>query len=286
MSLTSRICLALFGLAAASGCRQADGRPEAHAPARPRVVSLHDVTTELVVALGGTDRLVGVGGAVQLPPEVAAALVHIPRVDGAESIVAAAPSVVLGTRAVAERSPELVSFLRERGIEVWLAQPHTLDDVLALVPEVGRRLNVSAAASSLLQRLRARVAAAPPDAAPLPVFVYDCCDPAFTAGGGAVLSDLIARAGGRNVFADLAADWTKVSWEQVLARRPRLIVIHDYQFEGQADVAEKRRRLSALRGLSGIPITVMPLGYALGGLRSVDGLEHLGRAIAGVREAG
>jgi iron complex transport system substrate-binding protein len=115
------------------------------------------------------------------------------------------------------------------------------------------------------------------------VFVYDCCDPAFTAGRSAVLSDLIQRAGGRNIFADVASDWTSVSWEQVIARRPQLVVIHDYQYEGQGGLDEKRRKLQAVRALAGVPVTVMPLGFSLGGLRSVEGLEHLRKAI---RETG
>jgi iron complex transport system substrate-binding protein len=118
------------------------------------------------------------------------------------------------------------------------------------------------------------------------VFVYDCCDPAFTAGRTAVLTDVIRRAGGRNIFADVNADWTKVSWEEVIARRPELVVIHDYEFEGQGGVAEKRSRLQAIRSLAAVPVTVMPLGLSLGGLRSFEGLEHLRKVILETRRRG
>src|SRR5204863_137727 len=46
----------LASLPAAGGCRR-HALPEA-AASPPRVVSLHDVTTEIVVALGAMDRLV------------------------------------------------------------------------------------------------------------------------------------------------------------------------------------------------------------------------------------
>jgi iron complex transport system substrate-binding protein len=118
------------------------------------------------------------------------------------------------------------------------------------------------------------------------VFVYDCCDPAFTAGGSAVVSDVIRRAGGQNIFADLRADWTKVSWEAVIARRPELVVIHDYQYERQAGLREKRRRLAALPSLAGVPVVVLPLGLALGGLRSFDGLAQLRSAVASLASPG
>jgi iron complex transport system substrate-binding protein len=266
------------------GCRAA---PSAGSGDGPRVVSLHDVTTEVAVALGGVRRLVGVADPVELPAPVVAAVAGIARADGPESILALRPTVVLGMAVVARQSPELVRFLRGKGIEVWLGQPHSFDDVLALVGEVGARLGRDQGARALAAALSARVGAAPPArGAPLRVFVYDCCDPAFTAGGGAVLSDLIRRAGGRNVFADVASDWTKVAWEEVIARRPELIVIHDYQLDGQGDVASKRARLASIRALAAVPVTVMPLGFSLGGVRSADGVEHLRRAIAAGRKAG
>jgi hypothetical protein len=65
-----------------------------------------------------------------------------------------------------------------------------------------------------------------------------------------------------------------------VARRPDLIVIDDYQYQGQADLSGKRARLERLRALAGVPVTVMPLGWALGGLRSFEGLAHL-RAVLG-----
>jgi iron complex transport system substrate-binding protein len=247
----------------------------------PRAVSLHDVTTEIAVALGAADRLVGASEPIELPAATRAALTQVPRADGPESIVALHPTVVLGMEVVAQRSPDLITYLRARGIDVWLGHPTTLDDVLALVPAVGARLGVPAAAEALGVRLRARIGPVlPPAGVPVRVFVYDCCDPPFTAARGAVLTDLIARAGGRNVFSDLAADWTKVSWEAVVERRPELIVIHQYDLDGQGDVAEKRRQLSAIPALARVPVAVLPLGFSLGGLRSVDGLERLRVAIA------
>jgi iron complex transport system substrate-binding protein len=285
-SIRAIASLAALWLLGAGACREPI-RAQPATGVHARVVSLHDVTTEIVVGLGAAGELVGVGDPVQLPANIQATIAGVPRVGDVESIIALHPTVVLGMAVVAERSPELVRFLGDKGIEVWLGHPRTLDGVLDLVTQVGARVGMAASAATLEDRLRARMGAigAPP-AEPVRVFVHDCCDPAFTAGGGAVLTDLIKRAGGRNIFADLATDWTKVSWEQVIARRPQLIVIHDYQFEGQGDVDDKRKRLRAIRSLAGIPVTVMPLGESLGGLRSIDGLEHLAKALRQKGSAG
>jgi iron complex transport system substrate-binding protein len=280
----SVVVLALLG---AGGCRARSAAAPALPAGPPRVVSLHDVTTELVVALGATGHLVGVSEPIQVPESVKAGVTHVPRVGGLESILALRPTVVLGMAVVAQRSPELVQFLRARGVEVWLGHPRTLEDVLGLVTEVGALVGGGAPAATLEQRLRRRVAAVgPPRRAPVRVFVYDCCDPAFTAGGSAVLTDLIRRAGGRNVFADLATDWTTVSWEQVMTRRPQLVLVHDYELEGQGGLLQKRKRIAAIRALAGLPVTVMPLGFSLGGLRSLDGLEHLVQALRQMGDEG
>jgi len=277
------VCLAIApGLA----CRSAPAASHS-GPAAPRIVSLHDVTTEIVLALGAGDRLVGMSEPVELPSTARAAMNRTPRVGGLESIVVLQPTAVLGMAVVAQRSPDLVATLRRKGVDVWLGHPTRLEDVVDLVTEVGARVGAEARARTLAAQLRADIQSTkPPPGQPLRVFVYDCCDPPFTAGRTAVLTDVIHRAGGRNIFADVAADWTKVSWEEVISRRPQLVVVHDYPYEGQGDVAEKRRRLAALRALADIPVTVMPLGLALGGLRSFDGLAHLRKVLAENRGRG
>jgi iron complex transport system substrate-binding protein len=111
------------------------------------------------------------------------------------------------------------------------------------------------------------------------VFVYDCCDPPFTAGGKTVLGDLIARAGGDNVFADVAAAWTHVSWEEVSARRPELVVIDAYAYAGQGEIADKQRAVRAISALAGLPTVTVPLRNSLGGIHSIEGLARLRAAI-------
>jgi iron complex transport system substrate-binding protein len=261
--------------------------PAQVAPDGVRVVSLHDVTTELAVALGVGDRLVGAAEPVDVPAGVAGAIARVPRVGDLESILAVRPTIVLGLAVVAARDAELVARLRERAVAVYLGDPASLDDVFALTREVAARIGAGAAGAELADRLAAQVRGgerASPVAAGAPerrvrVFVYDCCDPPFTTGGRTVLNDLIRRAGGDNLFGDLAAGWTHVSWEQVVARRPQLVVIHAYRHDGQGDVADKQRALRAISALAELPAVVLPLGDSLGGLRSVDGLARLRAAI-------
>jgi len=254
--------------------------PAPAATDQPRVVSLHDVTTEIIVALGAVDRLVGVQEPVDLDPGARAAIAAVPRVGDLETIVVVRPSVVVGLGVVAEQSPELVSALRARGITVELADPATLDDVAELVRRTAALTGAAPRAGALTARFHPP--AAPSGSAPS-VFVYDCCDPPFTAGGRTVLTDVIARAGGHNVFADLEADWASVSWEAVVARRPALVIVHDYRYRGQEDLSAKRAALRRIPGLGDVPIVEMPLRWSLGGLGSLDALARLRAALAELR---
>jgi len=247
-----------------------------------RVVSLHDVTTELVVALGAVDRLVGVEDPVDISAETATAVGRVRRVGDLETILAARPTLVVGLHIVAARDPDLVARLREAGVEVYLADPATLDDVYAMIRAVGTRIGAGTAGDELARRMMSDAAAlAPPQpqARRTRVFVYDCCDPPFTAGGKTVLGDLIARAGGDNVFADVAAAWTHVSWEEVAARRPELVVIDAYAYAGQGEVADKQRAVRAISALAGLPTVTIPLRDSLGGIHSIEGLARLRAAI-------
>jgi iron complex transport system substrate-binding protein len=157
----------------------------------------------------------------------------------------------------------------------------TLDDVVAMTRAVGARIGAAVAGEQLARRIAsdAAAAAADPPAHRTRVFVYDCCDPPFTAGGQSVLGDLIARAGGDNVFGDVAARWTHVSWEDVVARRPELVVIDAYAFAGQGEVADKQRAVHAISALADLPTVTMPLRYALGGIHSIEGLALLRAAM-------
>jgi len=262
-----------------------------------RLVSLHDVTTEALVRMGAVDRLVGVAELVSPAIEVQAAVAGLRRVASAESILALAPTAVVGLAVVAEQDPDLVATLRARGIEVYLGRPRTLDQVYEVVREVGRRARASDGAERAIAAVSGRGLAPPParsGAGPVArVFVYDGGDPPFTAGGETVLSDLIARAGAHNVFADLAAGWTHVSWEEVIARAPTHLVVDDYATEGgggagaveparaAAALAGKRARLAAMPGLAGLPVLALPLGQVLGGLGSADAIDRLRALVTG-----
>lgn len=239
----------------------------------PRLVSLHDTTTEILVGLGRAKDLVAVMEPEFLSPEALEAVRGVPRLGAPvspEALHALAPTAVLGTEDVPSHQPELANFPRSTWID-----PAGLDGLWSSFHAVGAA--VGTPADAYVAQLQSRVP--PPVPGDLAVFTYDCCEPPFTMGGRAPLSELLPRLGARNIFADLDQDWTRVSWEAAIAREPALVIVDDYEGEGDAE-----QKLAVLRErLPGVPTVVLPLGLALEGPRTLDALDVLRPAVEAAR---
>ena len=251
-----------------------------------RVISLHDVTTELIVALGGTSRLVGMAELLDATNELRAATSAVPRVEQLETLLAVRPDLVLGLEIVKVKSPDLVASLERNGKSVYLPALTSVSDVKMLIREVARRLKKVSDGERLVADLAAQVGTPVPLIDPRRVFVYDCCDPPYTAGKRTVIADLINRVGGRNLFDDVDVAYTHVSWEEVLQRKPDLIVVHAYADGGSADVSGKIAALRGIEALRALPVTVMPLRYSLGGLKTGEAATLLRSALKGAASPG
>jgi iron complex transport system substrate-binding protein len=262
-----------------AGCRGPERRAEK--AAELRVISLHDVTTELVVALGGASRLVGMADLLDASDDLRAATATVPRVGELETLLTVEPDLVLGLEVVKRERPDIVASLEAHGKSVYLPALGSVSDVETLIREVAHRLKKDNEGERLVMDLAARVGAPVSAREPKRVFVYDCCDPPFTAGKRTVLSDLIGRMGGRNIFGDVDAAYTHVSWEEVLLRKPDLIVVHAYSDGGSADVSGKIAALRGMDALRVLPVTVMPLRDSLGGLKTGDAATVLRAALTG-----
>lgn len=242
-------------------------------PTGPRIVSLHDTTTEIVVGLGRAHELVAVMEPEFLSPEAAAAVADLPKLSAPVSVEALRvlhPTAVVGTEDVPQHQPELERF----PAATWI-DPAGLDGLWSAVGQVGAA--IGAPTDAYLAALKARVPA--PVAGDLPVFFFDCCDPPFTMGGRAPLTELLPRMGARNVFADLDQDWARVSWEAALVAEPRLVVIDAY--DGEGDAADKAAVVR--EKLGDVPTVVLPLGLALEGPRTLDAVEALRPAVEAAR---
>ncbi|MEG3627838.1 ABC transporter substrate-binding protein [Streptomyces poriticola] len=268
------------------------------APAR--VVTIHQHPAELMLSLGLKDRMVGTAfpdSAVL--PELKEDYEAIPELSekepSFENVLEAEPDLVYGgySSAFAENEGRSRKAFADAGIDTHLNREYcgekevTMEDTYAEIRTIGKIFGVSDRAEKLVSDLEGRVteAAEAVEAEPeVPVFVYDSGDKApFTAGGKSLGTELIALAGGRNVFADLDDVFGDASWEQVVERRPEVIAVYDYA--GSGSVEQKKEFLLSQPALADVPavknerFVVLPLTATLVGIRSAYAVEDLARGL-------
>jgi iron complex transport system substrate-binding protein len=192
-----------------------------------RVVSLAPSLTEVVFAIGAQDKLVGDTSYCDYP-EAAKQIAHVGDTiqPNIEAIVALRPQVVLVS--TSSQLEAFVQKMRELKIAVYVTDPHDLDGIFRTIGNLGALLGFQANADKLVAGLRARseaVSAKVGAKPPVSVFFQVSREPLYTAGKGAFLTDLIRRAGGHSVTADVPGEWPSFSAEAALAANPETIVM-------------------------------------------------------------
>lgn len=119
------------------------------------------------------------------------------------------------------------------GMTVYVNSASTLEEQYQEILDLGKIFGVEDKAEAYVEDQKARIAAVQEKIAgqdPVNVLVYDSGnDGVFTCSGTNFESLLVGMAGGNNLFSDLTEkQWVTVSYEEVLAREPDIILIHDY----------------------------------------------------------
>jgi iron complex transport system substrate-binding protein len=192
-----------------------------------RIVCLTEETVETLYLLGEEARIVGVSGYAVRPARVRR---EKPRVSAfvsadIEKILALAPDLVL---TFSDLQAEIAASLIRRGVAVHAFNQRDVAGILAMIRTLGALVGASdkaaALADALSRRLDAARAAAP---ARQPRVYFEEWDEPMISGIGWV-SELVAAAGGIDVFAPLAAQKSAkdriVSAADVIAASPDIIV--------------------------------------------------------------
>ncbi len=226
------LALAVLGCAraetSAGPLRVVDDAGDTLALERPaqRVVSLVPATTEILFALGAGGEVVGRTSWCDHPPAAAAGTSVGDGIrPNLEAVFATRPDLVVlyqsGQNAQARER------LRALGIPALQLATDRLEDVARAARILGVLTGRSAAADSLVGELRAGLEAASVRRSgrrpKVLILVWD--DPPMTVGRGSFLHQVVERAGGRNLFADLAESSATISLEAVVARDPDLILV-------------------------------------------------------------
>ena len=121
----------------------------------------------------------------------------------------------------------------EYGMEVYVNSAVTLEEQYQEILDIGKIFGIEDRAEAYVADQKARIQTVQNKIAgqePVDVLVYDSGnDGVFTCSGINFESLLIELAGGNNIFSDMdQKQWITVSYEEILARNPDVILIHDY----------------------------------------------------------
>ncbi len=193
-----------------------------------RAVSLAPNLTEIVFAVDGEEYLVGVTTICDYPGEAK----KIKKVGDTlkpniENIIALKPQVVLVS--TASQLEAFTETLEKSGIEVFVSNPATLEDIFRSIEKVGEIFGKTDRASAIVKGLKERVLEAEKKTKgveKIRTFVQIDQSP-FTIGKGSFLTDMVEKAGGVSVTKDVEKPYFKVSKETALALNPEAIIISE-----------------------------------------------------------
>lgn len=192
-----------------------------------RIISLAPSNTEILFALGLSDRLVAVTDFCDYPPEVK----QKPSIGGfttpnIEKIISFSPDLILAT---SMHEKAIIPQLEQRGLTVFALAPKTLDDVLASIKLVGQATGREKEATELLAEMQKRIKTVTEKTSNLPedkrpaVFYLTWHDPLMTSGAGTLHYELIQKAGGRTIFPEIVGTQS-VDLESIIARNPQVMI--------------------------------------------------------------
>jgi len=266
-----------------------------------RVVTIKSSTTEMLLALGLGDRIVGsafLDGPV--PDSLADAAADAPavaqpmaeQVPGAEAVLGLEPDLVYAgweSNLTADGAGDRGT-LAKLGVATYVSpaackapaympDPLTFDDVFAEIGEVGEIFDAADAAADLVADQRDTLASVAPDDRGLTALWYSSGDDIPYVGAGIGAPQMILDAVGlENVAGDVHDTWTSFSWEQAIEADPDVIVLVDATWNSAEQKIERLEsnpataRMTAVR--EGRYLTV-PFPASEAGVRNVDAVVSL-----------
>lgn len=191
-----------------------------------RIVAVGALYAQVLVDLGAVDRVVAVADSPENPPEVnGLSSVGPAYAPSVETILSANPDLVLGATDWGGERPALEA----AGLTVLTTPLLTsIGDVLASVRTIGTAIGLADQANALAGRIAEAVISS--ECRVLGLAPVRCAvlyppalgTPPYVAGTGTIESELLFRAGGVNVFADVEG-FPQVNLEDLVARDPEVI---------------------------------------------------------------
>lgn len=267
-----------------------------------RVVTIKSSATEMLLALGVGDRIVGTGFPDGPVPEAwADAAAGLPllsdRVPAAEVVLGTEPDLVYAgweSNLTAEGAGDRAT-LADLGVATYVSpsackdpayQPDrlTFDAVFAEISEVAALLGVPASAEELVAEQRAALAGITPDTRGLTALWYSSgSDIPYVGAGIGAPQMIMDTVGLTNIAAGVADTWTSFAFEQVAAEDPDVVVLVDATWntaESKREVLESNPVTANLTAVREGRFLVVPFAASEAGVRNVPAAVDLATQLA------
>jgi iron complex transport system substrate-binding protein len=200
-----------------------------------RIVSTAPSNTEILLALGLRDRLVGVSNFYGDPRKVQG----IARIGGytnpsVETIVSLRPDIAFAARG---NPRDVIQQLRRHGMKVFTLDTRTVSGLLSDIEKVGLLTGTAERAQRCVAEIREgirhvqqKVATLSNQEKPRVLWIVQE-QPLRTAGPGSLVDELIALAGGNNVAGNETTLWPFYSMEKLVLQDPQVIILGEDRYK-------------------------------------------------------
>ncbi|MBN7758566.1 ABC transporter substrate-binding protein [Nitratireductor aquimarinus] len=274
-----------------------------------RAVTLSNNATEMMLALGLEDRMAGTSymANLKISPQYEATYntvpVLSPLVATTEQLIEAeADFVYAGYPDGFSESRHTRDQLHDLGMKTRLNTEGCnlgkfgFDELYAEIRSMSAIFGVRERGEALIADIEERLAeveAKLDGVEAMPVFIFNGGESAPRAVlGNTMLSHVVERAGGANIFGDVANRYGQVSWEQIAERAPEYIVVYYSGTAGGQVVGDPAGELGQARieilkanptvenvpGISGEKFVTIDSVWGQPGPSSIDAVEKLARA--------
>lgn len=258
-----------------------------------KVLTLGPNCTELFAALGLGEKVIGrslINHSRGPLPEYANIVSHIPKLNYAcatrEAILSSGADFIYALDWEIGDAGCNLDEAGQYGMTVYVNSATTPEQQYQEILDIGKIFEAEEKAQTFVADQKARIRTVQEklkQQKPVEVLIYDSGnDGVFTCSGINFESLLVGLAGGHNIFDALTEkQWVTVSYEEVLARNPDVILIHDYD---SPSVEEKIAQIKANPTLAQLDcvkngrFATIPLESVLPGNRMAYAVEKMAAA--------
>lgn len=280
-----------------------------------RIISLLPGATEMVASLGLSGSLVGISHECDFPAEILGLPIVVRPLENYEGMSSAAiddavrkraasgaPFYAVDEKMLAELAPthiiaqdichvcapsggelEKIAAALPSGPQIITLSPRSLTDIAQDLRRLGEIFSRQAEAEALLIEWKSRVDHIQQRVNDLPrvrCFLLEWADPLYCSGHW--VAEMVQMAGGFDALARPGQESVRISWEELRASAPEVLLISPCGYDVD-HAAEELKRLQSLPGFEELPAVRNGKVYALNagafitrpGPRVVDGIEML-----------